>query len=82
MSGGSYVVDGYNSNDGVTYTCDIGFLHTLGDLYGRCTASGVWDLVPPTCSGKKVECVVSMTTKLLPMKKQYLTLDFIIYFNR
>ena len=37
----------------ITYQCDPGFVLTGGSTSRTCNSNGVWDGVPPACTGSK-----------------------------
>ena len=47
----------YDHNEAVTYTCEIGFEKTSGDLTRMCTAIDTWSGSQPVCTGMETNCV-------------------------
>ena len=45
----------HNFGDSLTYVCDTGHNHSLGDLVRTCQANGQWSGDLPTCPSKLVQ---------------------------
>ena len=41
----------YNYNEAVTYSCNLGYDHTSGDLVNTCSAIDTWSGAEPVCTG-------------------------------
>ena len=48
VTGNDYTYEGQ-----LTYTCNIGYTVTTGDLVRECQADGTWSGDPPVCSGER-----------------------------
>ena len=40
------------SGEAIVYSCDVGYVHTTGDLSRTCLRDGTWDGTLPVCEGK------------------------------
>ena len=48
----------YIYNTAITYTCDLSYIHTSGDLTRTCQADFNWSGTAPVCTGKTKDKLV------------------------